>query len=489
MENANKLFGAVKWSMLAEISSKAVTPLIFIILARILSPEDFGVTAIAAIIISFSQIFWDAGLNKTLIQRQKDVEETANIVFWTNITLSILIYLVLFVFAGEIAALFKEMRAEAVIKVQGLQIILASLCSVQTALFQKEMNFKPIFWTKFISSALPGFLSIPLALMGFNYWALVAGTLSGSVAQVFILWFISSWRPVFQYNLRIAKELLGFGCWVLGRDLLGWLIVWTDSIIVGCFLTSHELGLFKTGGNFVLIFLAVTVLPLEPIIYSYLSRWQNDFSKFKKILMDANKIVFSIVLFIGLFLCLEGQSISGLLFGSAWNGIGPVIVTTGLKNALTYLVYINTFAYMAINRPDLSTKITVFGLFWYLPLYLYSITISFNCFLWTRLIITIIPVLLQVLIVKKVFKISLISYFNNVKWSFIAGLISFVFIKIIDGFIVNSIYELVFHISLIILVYFLILLFDKDLLNFVKLLFIKIRDVFENKIKNIKFIL
>ena len=195
MSLKTKVVSAAKWSAFAEIASKGITPIIFIVLAWILTPKDFGLVAIATMVISFSQIFWDAGLSKALIQRQGDVEKTANIVFWTNMILGIVIYGLLFLSASFIAHLFKEPLAEAVIKVQGLQIILASLFSVQTALFQKELNFKKLFYVRLLTSVLPGFASIPFALWGFGYWALVVGSLVGAFGQLILLWLISSWRP------------------------------------------------------------------------------------------------------------------------------------------------------------------------------------------------------------------------------------------------------------------------------------------------------
>ncbi len=473
MDTTTKLFGAVKWSVLGEVSSKAATPLIFIILARILNPEDFGVTAIAAIIISFSQIFWDAGLNKTLIQRQTDIKETANIVFWTNITLSILIYLILFAFAGQIASAFNDIRAEAVIKVQGLQVIIASLCSVQTALFEKSLKFKPIFWTKFFSSLMPGFISIPLALAGYNYWALVAGSLAGALGQLIILWSISIWRPVFEYNFKLAKKIFSFSGWITLRALTAWLIIWLDSIIVGYFLTSHELGLYRTGRNFVAIIFGISVTPLFPIIYSYLSQWQNDISKFKNILMDANKIIFVIALPVCIFLLIGSKELTSLIFGPEWAGISLVIITFGLIDTISYFVYTNIHAYMAIGKPNLATKIGLFTLLWSIPFYIYSINISFNCFLWTRLIILIFPILLHLVILKKEFNIKIISYFNNIKWALFSGIVTFICIKFIDRFFKNSIFELILHLILLILIYLLILFLDKRIRHYAKIVYIK----------------
>ena len=124
------IISASKWSILAEVVTKAITPVVFLILASILSPADFGVVAVPTIIISFSQVFWDAGLSKALIQRQDHPEESANVVFWTNAFLGIIVYLIFFWCAGFIAEWFNDPRVKLVVQIQGIQIVITSLGTI-----------------------------------------------------------------------------------------------------------------------------------------------------------------------------------------------------------------------------------------------------------------------------------------------------------------------------------------------------------------------
>ena len=173
--STSKIVSASKWSTLAQISARVMTPLIFVVLARLLTPSDYGVFAMAGFVIAFSQVFWSAGMAKTLIQKHDHINSSANIVFWTNLIIAVLLYAIIFVSSRSIAIIFKDPRIEAVIKVTSLVIIISSMCSVQTALFQKALNFKILFWTRIITTLLPTFASIPLAYHGYGYWALVIG--------------------------------------------------------------------------------------------------------------------------------------------------------------------------------------------------------------------------------------------------------------------------------------------------------------------------
>lgn len=208
---------ALKWSFASELAAKAIQPVVFIVLARLLTPEDFGVMTAAMMVIAFSQIFWEAGMGKALIQRQTDIEEAANAAFFINIALGFGIAGVLYLFAEPIAqTFFQDDRVTAVLQVMTLQVLLGALSSIQTALLQKEMGFKKLFWVRFATVSLPGLASIPLAWNGMGYWALVAGNLIGQLVQAIMLWRISPWRPKLNTDTAVTKEISEFGAWVVG---------------------------------------------------------------------------------------------------------------------------------------------------------------------------------------------------------------------------------------------------------------------------------
>jgi O-antigen/teichoic acid export membrane protein len=211
MSLTHKTIHAFKWSVLGEIASRTVGPLVFLVLARLLVPEDFGVVAAAMVTISFSQVFSDAGLSKALIQRQTRVEESANVVFWLNLGIGLVIVAILTAAAPLIAGFFHDERIAPVVRVLSLQILLAAFSSVHTALLQKDLNFKQLFWVRLATTAVPGLASIPMAIHGMGYWALVAGTLVGQVAQSTMFWMLSPWRPQWGLDRGLTWELIAFG--------------------------------------------------------------------------------------------------------------------------------------------------------------------------------------------------------------------------------------------------------------------------------------
>lgn len=419
---------ALKWSFLSELASKAVPPVVFIILARLLTPEDYGVMSSALMVISFSQIFWDAGMGKAIIQRQTDIGEAANVGFWINIGMGCIIATMLYFTATPIARIFfHDQRVTAVLQVMTIQVFFGAVSSVHTALLQKEMGFKKLFWVRFATVSLPGLASIPLALKGMGYWALVAGTLTGQMAQVIMLWIMSDWRPNFNFNTKLAGELLKFGAWVGGSGLLAWFYVWADSLIVGMYLGAHELGLYRTGNQFSSMIYAFVFGPITPVLYSHLSRMNQDKYRLGIAIQKVIKVLTLISIPIALIIYSLSEPISVALFGEKWKGIGFVIGVMGLMHGLSWVVGMNGEVYRAMGKPFYETIVTATTLVIYLTVYLLSIREGFNIFVWARFLLAFGALFLHLLVLSKVLSVNIIPVIKHL------FLVTIVVIIIVNG--------------------------------------------------------
>ena len=257
-----KAAGSVKWSGLMEVVSRTASPLIYLILARLLTPADFGVVAVAMIVLNFSQMFWDAGLGKALVQIEEAPENAANVVFWVNAVMGLAIYAILFLAAPGIAVFFHSPASIPVLQVLGLQVVISSLSAVQTSLFTRTFDFRRLFWIKLATAFLPGFCSIPLAFWGYGVWALVAGYLASSLLNLGLLWWTSPWRPRWHFDWPLACRLFRFGIWVMGESFLGWFFLWGDNLLVGRFLGVNALGVYSVAWNICTMIFGLASEPL-----------------------------------------------------------------------------------------------------------------------------------------------------------------------------------------------------------------------------------
>ena len=377
---------ALKWSFASELATKAIQPVVFLVLARLLTPEDYGVMSSALMVIAISQIFWEAGMGKALIKRQTYIEEAANAAFFFNISLGIVIAGALYLFAQSIArTFFHDDRVTAVLQVMTLQVLLGAFSSVQIALLEKQMSFNKLFWIRLATISLPGLASIPLALYGMGYWALVAGSLVGQLGQVIFLWRMSEWKPRFNVNVRVFLELWVFGRWVLLSGLLGWFYQWMDSFVVGLYMGSHDLGLYRTGNQIVILIYASLTAPLMQVLYSWMAK--KNTAEIKNALEDVASILAICVLPIAFFIYREGPLVSEILFDSKWVGISTVISVMGLSHGISYLLIANIEAYRANGKPEFETLPMIIGLIVFIPVYIISAKKGIDYFVYARLVI------------------------------------------------------------------------------------------------------
>lgn len=431
------LLSALRWSFFSELAAKAIQPIVFVVLARLLTPEDFGVMTAALMVIGFSQIVWEAGLGKAVVQRRKNIAEAATAAFWINAVLGVLVAGLLILLSPLIAAdIFGDERVHRVLQVMSLVVVLGALCSVPTALLQREMKFKKLFWVRFATVTMPGVASIPLAMAGYGYWALVVGTIVGQSFQLVLLWRSNTWRPAFRVSYQIALEMARFGGWVLFSGFLIWFYAWADSLIVGMYLGTEQVGLYRIGSQMSILVFTILFSPLLPVFYSHFSTMDGDM---KKLRLGAETVVRSLIVVsvpIAVLIFAFRMPIEQVVFGDKWDGVGLVIGVMALAHGVSWIVGTNGEVYRAIGRPQLETFVTGTPLIFYLTGYVVSINMGFEEFVWTRFLLAIAAMLFHLVVLSRLLSIQLwplVSFFLKV------GCISVITTWVIDFLLVSQI--------------------------------------------------
>lgn len=399
---------ALKWSFASELVSKAIQPTVFIVITRLLTPKDFGVMTAAMMIIGLSQVFWEAGMAKAIIQRQTEVVEAANAAFIINLTAGLVISLVVFLSSNTVANLvFQDERVSLVLKVMSLQIVLGALSSVQTALLQKEMGFKKLFWVRLVTISVPGLASIPLALHGAGYWALVAGSLVGQTAQTVMLWFTNPWRPTLQISSKVTAEIGRFGSWVGFTGLLTWFYAWADSLVVGHYLGSHDLGLYRTGSQFVSLVFTIMFSPIMPVLYSHISQTSTDSVKLCSIAGQVVAVITVVVIPVSVILSAYSSVLQEVVFGPKWMGLSTVITAMAIMQGYSWIVGMNGEFYRAIGKPNYEAAVTSGTLLIYLGVYSVTVRFGLGVFVWSRMWLAIAALIPHLLLMKNVIGLNL----------------------------------------------------------------------------------
>lgn len=355
----NKMVSATKWSGVTELAAKLVQPITTMALARILTPEAFGVLVTAQMVISFAEVFTDAGFQKYLIQHEfvddDDRSKSTAVAFWSNLSISLILWILICIFADPIARLVGCEGNGIVIGVSCICIPLASFSSIQMALFRRALDFKTLFGVRIAGILIPLVVTIPLAIISRSYWALIIGMIARESFNAIILTLKSRWKPYFYYSIERFKEMFSFTMWSMFEAVSIWMTSYFDIFIVGSILSQHYLGLYRTSMNTVGQITSIITAATTPVLFSSLSRLQNDREEFNEMFFRFQKLVGILVIPIGMEIFLFSDLITMILLGEQWMEASQFIGLWGLTSALTIVLsHYSSEVYRSIGKPKLS---------------------------------------------------------------------------------------------------------------------------------------
>jgi lipopolysaccharide exporter len=216
-----------------------------IILARILAPHDFGLMGIALLAMATLETFTQTGFQQALIQKKEDIKSYLDAVWTALILRGFILFAILYLIAPYTAIFFKTPEAKPIIQVIGFAILLQAFTNIGVIYFQKELEFNKEFKYQFAGTLADFIVAISAVFIFRNIWALVFGLLAGNAARCFMSYLIHPYRPHLNFNLGKSKELFGFGKWILGSNILIFLITQGDNIFVGKLLGATALGFYQ----------------------------------------------------------------------------------------------------------------------------------------------------------------------------------------------------------------------------------------------------
>ena len=424
----NKIKNATKWSAITELIVRFLVPIVNMVLARVLTPEAFGVVATLNMIVSFAEIFTDAGFQKYLIQHDfvdnKDRQDSTNVAFWSNLALSLLVWGLIALFSDSIATLVGNPGLGNVLIIACASIPLAAFSSIQMAVYKRDLDFKTLFKVRVVSTLIPVFVTIPLAFILRSYWALVLGTLFQQLINVILLTFYSKWKPSFFYSWRKLCEMFSFTFWSMIEQISIWLTGYVDVFIVGTMLSQYYLGLYKTSSSIVGQIMGLITAATTPILFSSLSRLQNDEDGFKQLFFRFQKIVGLMIIPLGVGIYCFSDLVTELLLGSQWHEASGFIGLWGLTGSLTIVLsHYSSEVYRAKGRPKLSVLAQWLHIIVLWPTVLFTVKYGFETLYIARSIVRLELILVNLIILYVVLKISPIKMLRNILPSIIAATI------------------------------------------------------------------
>lgn len=284
----NKTIKGVGWSAADALLGQGVTFIVGLVLARLLSPDEYGLIGICLIFTTVLNGIVDSGFSNALIRKKDVTDEDYNTMFTTNMAISIVLYVLLFISAPFVSDFFHRIELIALVRVTGLILFLNALSITQVTILTKNIDFKTKTKASLVSAIISGVIGIAMAFMGYGVWSLVTQQLSKQLLYTLCLWVLNKWWPKFTFYKDSFKYMWGFGWKLLVSGILN--NVWNQlyQVVIGRCYTSSTLGHYTRANECASIFSSNLTTIIQRVTFPVLSELQDDK---KKLLVSYRKLI------------------------------------------------------------------------------------------------------------------------------------------------------------------------------------------------------
>lgn len=355
----NKVAKGMFWTYSERITAQLVSFVVSVILARLIDPEHYGVITLVNVFISIANVFVSDSFGNALIQKKDADEADFSTVFFLNLSVSILLYFIIFAAAPIISSFYNEPQVTPVLRVLSLKLILAAWNSVQNAYVSKNMHFRKFFFATFTGTVISAIVGITMAYMGFGVWALVAQYLTNSFIDTVFLHFTCGWKPHLLFSRSNTKQLFGFGSKLLVAELIQTVYDNMRSLIVGKAFTTTELSYYDRGKRFPALIVDNISSSISKTLFPALSLVQDDRKRMLEMTRRSIKLGSFLLspLLVGLAVC--GDSVIELLLTSKWLPCVPYLRIISITYLFMPLHKANLQAIKALGRIDIILKMEI----------------------------------------------------------------------------------------------------------------------------------
>lgn len=295
-----KAFVGVGWNAIGSFSTQGVNFILQIILARLLSPSDYGIIAMLAIFLQVAAVFVDSGFGKALVQKQHCEEKDYSTVFYYNLVVSIGIYAVFFFSSPLVARFYNIPILTDVMRVASLVVIINALSVVQRTKLEKKIDFKSRSIVNFLSSFLSGIAGITMAYYGFGVWALCGQSLLNSFFHLIFFYYFVRWRPSLIFCRDSFHEMFSFGSKILLTNVINVIYSNLYTIVIGKRFNPKDLGFYSRADQFSIFPSSNICAIISGVAFPTLSKIQDDDNKlriaYRKIIRYSSFIIFPLMI-------------------------------------------------------------------------------------------------------------------------------------------------------------------------------------------------
>lgn len=354
-----KVVSGLIWKFGERISAQLVSTTVSIILARLLDPSHYGIVTLVLVFINLANVFVTSSFGNALIQKKEVDNVEFSSVFFFNIIVSLVLYVILFISAPLIAAFYDLPELTLVIRVFSIRIPVAAVNSIQQAYVSRHMLFKRFFWSTLLGTAISGIVGIALAYRGFGVWALVAQYLTNTCVDTLVLWVTVRWRPDFVFSWKRISSLISYGWKLLVSSLIATGYAELRSLVIGKVYSSSDLAYYNQGDKYPKLIVNNINVSISGVLFPAISQIQDDRERMKQMTRKAIQVSSFLMWPLMIGMAVVSEPFVRLLLTEKWLPCVPFIRVFCLTYGLWPIHTANLEAIKAMGRSDIFLKLEI----------------------------------------------------------------------------------------------------------------------------------
>lgn len=354
-----KVFSGLIWKFGERITAQVVSLIVSIILARLLSPEDYGAVALIMVFITIANVFVSSGFGNALIQKQNADDLDFSSVFYLNIVMSIGLYIILFLCAPLISNFYDMPILCPALRVLGVRIIVAAINSIQQAYVSRNMLFKRFFVSTLFGTIISGIVGVIMAYKGYGVWALVIQYLTNTCTDTLVLWFTVKWRPICRFSWIRARNLAKYGWKLLCSGLIDTGYSQLRNLLIGKIYTSADLAFYNQGDKYPQVLVVNINSSIGSVLFPVMSKYQDDKEKVKYMTRTSIQISSYVIWPVMIGLAAVAEPLIKILLTDKWLPCVPYLRIFCISYGFWPIHTSNLQAINAIGRSDIFLKLEI----------------------------------------------------------------------------------------------------------------------------------
>jgi O-antigen/teichoic acid export membrane protein len=355
----SKTSAGLRWSVFEQVSKQGVGFVISIIIARILSPSDYGIIGMIAVFTGISSVFVGAGFGSALIRKQDRSDIDFSTVFYYNIVVSIFFYIVLFLSAPYIAKFYDTPILIPITRVVGLNLVIGAIGAIQSTKLNIAIDFKTQTKISAISLLITGIIGISMAYLGFGVWALVFQELASTIISTGLVWYFIRWKPLLIFSVKSFKELFGFGSRLMLSFLLDAIYTNIYEVVIGKKFSPADLGFYSRAKGLARLPSSNITNVISRVTFPVLSEMQNDDNRLKTNYRKLIKMSAFIIFPLMMVLSALGEPLILILLTDKWLPAVPYLQVLCFSLMFYPIHALNLNLLQVKGRSDLFLKLEI----------------------------------------------------------------------------------------------------------------------------------